>query len=151
MLNELDIPPFWLALALAASWVLSQIWSVAGLGWIGLVLIGLGLVIMTLALAQMLWGRTTFIPRRNPQNLVTGGVFGISRNPIYLADALVLTGAILFWGAVLALPLIPAFVALITQRYIRDEERRLRAGFGAQAEAYFAKVPRWIGRVQGWY
>jgi protein-S-isoprenylcysteine O-methyltransferase Ste14 len=38
-------------------------------------------------------------------------------------------------------------VALITQRYIHDEETRLRAGFGAQADAYFAKVPRWIGRA----
>jgi protein-S-isoprenylcysteine O-methyltransferase Ste14 len=147
MLKELDIPPLWLALALAASWGLSQIWSLAGLAWIGLGLIGLGLGIMALAVGQMLLGRTTFVPRRDPQALVTGGVFGLSRNPIYLADAVVLTGAILFWGAVLALPLIPAFVALITQRYIHDEETRLRAGFGAQADAYFAKVPRWIGRA----
>lgn len=147
MLKELDIPPLWLALALAASWGLSQIWSLAGLAWIGLGLIGLGLGIMALAVGQMLLGRTTFVPRRDPQALVTGGVFGLSRNPIYLADAVVLTGAILFWGAVLALPLIPAFVALIKQRYIHDEETRLRAGFGAQADAYFAKVPRWIGRA----
>jgi protein-S-isoprenylcysteine O-methyltransferase Ste14 len=151
MLKELDIPPLWLALALAASWGLSQIWSLAGLAWIGLGLIGLGLGIMALAVGQMLLGRTTFVPRRDPQALVTGGVFGLSRNPIYLADAVVLTGAILFWGAVLALPLIPAFVALITQRYIHDEETRLRAGFGAQADAYFAKVPRWIGRALDGY
>lgn len=145
-MRQMDIPPLWLALALAVSWALSRLWSVAGFGAIGAVLIGLGLAIMAVAVAQMLLGRTTFIPRRDPAALVNTGVFGLSRNPIYLADALILTGAILHWGAMLALPVIPGFVALITRRYILDEEARLRAGFGAQAEAYFAAVPRWIGR-----
>lgn len=147
LMKDVDIPPLWLAIALGTAWLLSGLWSVILLAGLGKVLIGLGVVLMAAAVAQMALGRTTFIPRRDPAALVTGGVFGISRNPIYLADAIILTGAILYWGAVLALPVIPVFVALITRRYILDEERRLRAGFGAQAEAYFAKVPRWIGRA----
>ena len=118
-MRSLDIPPVWLALAL---------------------------LLMLAALAQMLLARTTFMPRRDPQALVVTGVFALSRNPIYLADVLILTGAILYWGAVLALPVIPAFVALITRRYIRDEETRLQAGFGLAATEYFATVPRWIWR-----
>lgn len=144
--KQLDIPPLWLALALGVSWLLSRLWPVRGLALLGDVLIALGLLLMAAALVQMLLGRTTFIPRHDPQALVTGGVFGISRNPIYLADAMILTGAILHWGAVLALPVIPAFVALITRRFILDEEHRLRSGFGARAEAYFAAVPRWFWR-----
>ena len=101
---------------------------------------------MARSVAQMLLARTTFIPRRDPTALVTRGVFALSRNPIYLADAMVLTGASLYWGALLALPLVPLFMVLITQRYIKDEEARLQAGFGPQFQAWAARVPRWFWR-----
>jgi protein-S-isoprenylcysteine O-methyltransferase Ste14 len=147
MLKEMDIPPLWLALALAFSWGLGGIWSVAGLGLAGMALIGAGLGLMGVAVATMVLARTTFVPRRAPAVLVTGGVFGFSRNPIYLGDALILTGAILYWGALLALPLVPAFMVLITRRYILDEEARLRARFGPEFAAWATRVPRWIGRI----
>jgi protein-S-isoprenylcysteine O-methyltransferase Ste14 len=89
--------------------------------------------------------RTTVIPRRAPAALVTGGVFALSRNPIYLGDALVLAGAILWWDAPLALPLIPAFVAIITRRFILGEEAALARAFGPAWQAWSARVPRWIG------
>ena len=142
----MDIPPLWLALALAVSWALSLLWSVPGLAGLGWGLIGAGGLLMAAAVVQMLLARTSFIPRRDPQTLVSTGVFRFSRNPIHLADVLILTGAILHWGAMLALPVIPGFISLITQRYILDEEARLRSGFGAAADRYFAQVPRWIGR-----
>lgn len=144
MLREMDIPPLWLGLALAASWALSRLWAWP-LPGLGMAVIGLGAVLMLAAVAQMLASRTTFIPRRNPSALVTAGVFRISRNPIYLADALILTGAILYWGALFALPVIPAFMSLIMQRYIKDEENRLQAGFGAEYSTWAARVGRWLG------
>ena len=101
---------------------------------------------MGLALVGMVRARTTFIPRRDPAALVTGGLFGITRNPIYLADVMILAGAILWWGALLALPLVPLFMVWITRRYILDEEARLRAAFGPDYEAWAARVPRWIWR-----
>jgi len=103
--------------------------------------------LMLLAVAQMALARTTFIPRRDPAALVVGGVFRVSRNPIYLGDALILTGAILYWGAWLALPLVPLFGVWITRRYILDEEARLRRGFGAGFDDWAARVPRWIGPI----
>jgi len=144
LLREMDIPPLWLGLALAASWALSRLWAWP-LPGLGMAVIGLGAVLMLAAVAQMLASRTTFIPRRNPSALVTAGVFRISRNPIYLADALILTGAILYWGALFALPVIPAFMSLIMQRYIKDEENRLQAGFGAEYSTWAARVGRWLG------
>lgn len=144
MLRQIDIPPLWLGAALLAGWLLSFVLAVpfvaAGLG-----LMSLGALLMALAVVQMVLARTTFIPRRDPAALVTGGVFAISRNPIYLGDALLLTGAILCWGALFALPLVPAFMWLITWRYILDEENRLRAGFGAEYSTWAARVGRWIG------
>ena len=128
MLAVLDLPPVWLAAHLAATWGLSlmspALFGVAG-RWLGAALVLAGLALMAAAVAEMTRRRTTVIPRRDPAALVTSGVFRISRNPIYLGDALILAGAILWWDAVLALPLVAVFVGLIQTRFIRDEEARL--------------------------
>lgn len=144
MLREVDIPPLWLGLSLALSWGLSHLWAIP-LPTLGFTLIGLGVLLMSAALVQMRGARTTFVPRRNPKALVTGGVFALSRNPIYLADVLILSGAVFYWGAVFALPVIPAFMMLITQRYIIDEEKRLLAGFEAEYLTWSSKTGRWLG------
>jgi protein-S-isoprenylcysteine O-methyltransferase Ste14 len=148
-LRDIDIPPTWLALHLAAAWVMSLISPglFGGFGQIvgpALVLLGLGL--MALAVFQMARHRTTVIPRRDPSALVTTGVFGLSRNPIYLGDALILTGAILWWDALFAAPLVAAFVWLIQTRYIRDEEARLTLAFGPEFDLWASRTRRWFGR-----
>jgi protein-S-isoprenylcysteine O-methyltransferase Ste14 len=149
ILRELDVPPSWLALHLAAASVLSLVspalFGAAG-AWAGKALIGLGAVIMGLAAAQMILRRTTVIPRRMPSALVTTGLFSLSRNPIYLADALILTGAILWLDAVLALPLVGVFVWLIQTRFIRDEEARLTVAFGPEFDLWAARTRCWFGR-----
>lgn len=54
--------------------------------------------------------RTTIAPHMNPSALIKNGIFSRSRNPIYLVDALILTGLILRWDAVLSVILVPAFM-----------------------------------------
>ena len=147
MLKEIDIPPLWLALALAAIWAIAQATPVWPQQVVGLCLIAVGLAVMAAAVAQMVVARTSFIPRRDPSALVTGGVFNLSRNPIYLGDALVLLGAACFWGAWAALPVVAVFMVWITRRYILEEEARLRAAFGPAFAAWVARVPRWIWRI----
>lgn len=146
-LRALDLPPVWLALALALAYGVARLWpmpEVPALGLAGRALVLVGAGLMGAAVAQMVLRRTTFIPRRDPSALVTGGVFRLSRNPIYLADATILLGLILHWGAWPALPLVPAFASLITRRFIRGEEARLAAAFGADFAAYRARTRRWL-------
>jgi protein-S-isoprenylcysteine O-methyltransferase Ste14 len=148
-LRDIDIPPSWLVLHLAAAWVVSwvspAIFGAAG-RLIGPVLVLAGLALMAVAVLQMTRRRTTFIPRRDPSALVTDGVFSLSRNPIYLGDALILLGAILWLDAVLALPLVASFVWLIQTRFIRDEEARLTLAFGPEFDLWAARTRRWVGR-----
>ena len=147
--REIDIPPVWLALHIGAAWVLSLV-SPSVFGGLGRVLgpglVALGALLMAAAVAGMARARTTVIPRRDPSTLVTGGVFSLSRNPIYLADAAILTGAILWLDAVLALPLLFSFVWLIQMRFIRDEEIRLTEIFGPEFDLWAARTRRWFGR-----
>jgi protein-S-isoprenylcysteine O-methyltransferase Ste14 len=142
-LRDIDIPPVWLALHLAAVWVVSlvspQVLEAAG-RVVGQVLVVAGLVLMGAAILQMVLRRTTVIPRRDPSALVTEGVFSLTRNPIYLGDAVILLGAIL------ALPLVASFVWLIQTRFIRDEEARLTMAFGPEFDLWAARTRRWFGR-----
>lgn len=150
--RDIDIPPSWLALHIGAAWVLSFVSPLVFGGWgraLGQGLVLLGAVVMAAAALQMVLSRTTVIPRRNPSALVTGGLFAWSRNPIYLADAVILTGAILWLDAVLALPLVASFVWLIQTRFIHDEEARLTLAFGPEFDLWASRTRRWFGRKSG--
>lgn len=142
----LDYPPLWLALALALTWGTGALWPLAipyG-AWAGVALAVAGVALMLAAAWRMAAHRTTLLPHLNPSALVTDGPFALTRNPIYLGDALILLGAILGWGALWALPLLPAFVWIVTRRFILPEEARLRAAFGEAFESWAARTPRWI-------
>lgn len=146
MAKEVDFPPVWLAGFALAGWLIGFLWPVR-FAWnavIGMVLVVLALVLMGLAALQMLVAGTTVIPHRDPRALVTGGVFRLSRNPIYLADAILLTGLYIAWGALLALPLVALFMWVIDRRFIRDEEARLARQFGEDFAAYRATTRRWL-------
>ena len=96
------------------------------------------------ALVEFARSKTTVIPHLDPTALITGGVFRWTRNPIYLADALILAGFALIWGKVLGLILVPALALLLDRRFIRGEEARLSTAFGEAFAAYAAQTRRWF-------
>ena len=147
MRKWLDMPPVWLLGSMALVYALGWVLPVGGFGMMaaagpGLFVTGLALVLA--AAGQMIVQRTTVIPREQPAVLVTGGLFHLSRNPIYLGDAMMLAGVILWRDVVLAVPVLIAFVWVIRMRFINGEEARLRAGFGAAYNEFFARTGRWI-------
>lgn len=99
---------------------------------------------MLLAVSEMRKHRTNVTPHLNAVHLVVSGIFKRSRNPIYLGDVLILTGLILRWDAVLALPLIPVFISILERRFIVLEENRLRITFRADFAKYCQRVRRWL-------
>jgi len=146
----IDLPPVWLLGFLVVTWWIGQV-QPAGLSIAGGVaqftaglLIGTGVVLMALAVLALRQHRTTVIPHLEADNLVTTGVFRISRNPIYLGDALLLAGFALRWDAAGALFLVPIFMWIIQRRFILPEERRLRAKFDAAFGRFCASTGRWI-------
>jgi protein-S-isoprenylcysteine O-methyltransferase Ste14 len=143
----LDTPPVWLAGALALAWAQSRWWPLlpgAGLlaaaGW---GLIASAVLLFADAALRFVRARTTIVPREVPRVLLSTGAYGLSRNPIYLADALLLAGCVLLWdlGGVM---LVPVFVLVITFRFILGEEAVCAATFGEEWKAYAARVRRWL-------
>jgi len=107
-----------------------------------------GVAIAVAALARFRDAGTTVDPM-NPSKasqLVTGGVFRISRNPMYLGLTLLLVGWAIWLGNASPWLIPPLFVTLITAVQIIPEERALRQRFGEQYVSYQRSVARWIGR-----
>lgn len=134
--------------ALASHWIAPLPWPPGGFRW---VLAALGLVAALAALALDISAalafrrhRTTIMPNRPATALVTGGPFALSRNPIYVANTLLVGGLGLVFG--IAWLVIAALLgALLTQKLaIEREERHLAARFGADWQAYAAQTPRWL-------
>ena len=83
------------------------------------------------------------------EDLVTDGLYGHTRNPMYVGNLLILAGVAVAsnsWGCVgIAIPLF-AFVYIAI---VAAEERYLRDKFGDGFAAYTREVPRWLLRLQG--
>lgn len=150
MVRYVDIPPVWLVAALCLAWAQKTYFPFGlsfGPVWadlLGGVLVGAGGLLIALAAYELRRHRTTILPHHEAAALVTTGIYSRSRNPIYLADSLILAGLILYWDAVLSLPLIPVFVWVIETRFILDEEKRLRRNFRANFARYEKQTRRWL-------
>jgi protein-S-isoprenylcysteine O-methyltransferase Ste14 len=82
-------------------------------------------------------------PERATQ-LVVDGIYGHTRNPMYLGLALALAGWALWLDDAWALAGVPVFVAWMDRLQIPAEERALASIFGAQYDAYRGRVRRWL-------
>ena len=144
-MRYLDLPPVWLAICAFVAWLIrwpSEVWgSVVWLCLSCLVAAGCLVVAAVIEFARV---RTTIVPRKAPSGLITSGIFRYSRNPIYLADLLILVGLALLWGSVIGLLLVPVLGWILHVRFIRGEEERLTEAFGEEYLSYCAATRRWI-------
>ena len=113
---------------------------------ISLLILSLGFLIIVTA-ARLFSRYKTIISPITPEkstSLVTEGVFGFSRNPMYLGMLLIITSSTIFFATLVGLFLIILFIVIINFLQIEPEEEMMRQLFGAEYEAYSSKVRRWI-------
>lgn len=84
----------------------------------------------------------------NRRKLFTDGVYGLSRNPMYLALALLLGGTGLCFCPLLLIVTVP-LLAIALRAVIEEEERINLEAFGDEFRAYCRRVPRWCGARPG--
>ncbi len=77
-------------------------------------------------------------------HLVRGGVYALTRNPMYLGNGLIAIGMTMVTGAPLIYGLVLPLFLCIYQALIVAEEVYLRRTFGQEYEQYCAEVPRLI-------
>ena len=91
--------------------------------------------------------RKAEVPIRTDQpvpRLTTGGPFRYSRNPSYLALAMIYAGIASLRNSLWAMLLLPPVVAVMQREVIGREERYLERAFGEEYLAYKGKVRRWV-------
>ena len=91
-------------------------------------------------------GAVTRRRSRDVQRLVTYGIFGWLRNPLYVGNLLVWAGFVVGSGVLWFLPVALILFAIEYTLIVRYEEGVLESIFGAEYTAYKARTPRWIPR-----
>ncbi len=140
----LNLPPVWLVGFMAAAWGLARLWAPLGdlLVWPGRGLVAAGIALIVWSALAFRRARTTIVPHQPPSALVEAGPYRFSRNPIYLADLVILAGAALILGAPLALILLVPFREVLRRLFILPEEAVLERALAPPTPAYTPRGPR---------
>lgn len=144
-------PPVVAALIAAAMWGASALGPPLGLSSgtghaAAAVLVAAGMAFDLLGLFAFRRARTTINPLKPERTsaLVTGGVYRITRNPMYVGLSLLLLAWAVYLGALspFAGPIL--FALYVTRFQIQPEEQVLKTIFGEEYAIYASRVRRWL-------
>lgn len=149
---ELRIPPPIIAVLIAAGmWEIAQVTPLLDISAtsriaVALILGIVGIGFTATSMTAFRSANTTVNPMKpeTATTLIHTGIYGFSRNPMYLGLVFVLVGWAVFLSSVLALIGPIAFVAYMNRFQIAPEEKVLSETFGAGYEVYRSKVRRWL-------
>jgi protein-S-isoprenylcysteine O-methyltransferase Ste14 len=109
-----------------------------------------GVFFCLVGLALLLWSLISFgqsfrvgIDIKQPDKLITSGVFAISRNPIYVAFAFILLGHFLIFSNWILLVYLIAGIWLFHRQVLREEDF-LRRHYGQEYSKYCNQVRRYL-------
>jgi protein-S-isoprenylcysteine O-methyltransferase Ste14 len=134
------LAPQWEAILGRTDWA-----GAPALRWVAAILFAASTALIIAAQIQMGASWRIGVPKDGPGDLVTGGLFAWSRNPIFvgmLGAAL----ALFLWSPHVATAALLAATWTLTQVQVRIEEEALREKHGDAYELYAAQAGRWFGR-----
>ncbi len=111
---------------------------------LALVLIVGGLLLDGMAAGLFRRRGTAVEPWKPSTVLINEGPYRFSRNPIYLGFAVTYIGLAVAMDSSVALMLLFPCLVVVDRLVIQREERYLAAKFGADYQAYRARVRRWL-------
>jgi protein-S-isoprenylcysteine O-methyltransferase Ste14 len=144
------LPPVVLLLFIGAGFGLQRVFPFgAGKAAIESVIAGnalmvIGFLIAVLGAVAMTRARTSFHPGAKASSLVASGIYKRTRNPMYLSFLFFMIGLGLALPNPWLILLAPILLLYMQERVIKREESYLSARFGAEYEAYRARVRRWF-------
>lgn len=149
---KLKIPPVVITFIFGAlMWLTDRYftigWFAPGIdSWIVLALVAVGGLFGLLGLIQFYNNSTSIDPHKpdKASNLVTAGIYSISRNPMYVGLVFLLTGYGFYLGNLLTLFVLPLFVGYMNRYQIIPEEKVMAEKFGDEYLKYKSEVRRWL-------
>lgn len=105
-----------------------------------------GVLIALLGIWQFKVAKTTIDPKRPDKvsNIVSSGIYRLTRNPMYLGMLIVLIAAVFKFADLSGSLAIILFISYITLFQIKPEERMIEKLFGEEYLAYKNQVRRWL-------
>ena len=88
--------------------------------------------------------KTNIQPHKPASNLLQGGLYRFSRNPIYLAGLLLQLGIALLMNNLWVVLLVPVSKVVFDRFIIAREEAYLERAFGEVYQDYKRGVRRWL-------
>ena len=113
------------------------------IAWLGIVLCLIGLLLLLWSLISFGRSFRIGIDTEQPGQLVTSGIFAYSRNPIYVAFAIVLFGQFLIFPNWILLAYLVAAIWLFHRQVLREEDF-LKKNYGEEFTAYCQRVRRYL-------
>jgi protein-S-isoprenylcysteine O-methyltransferase Ste14 len=117
-------------------------------GWLrsvfGLLLAAGGVALIAAAMRQFRAAGTNIETDRPSEVIVTTGLYARSRNPIYVAMAVILVGLGLAVDSLWVIAMVVPLLGVLRFGVIAREERYLTRKFGEPYRAYTAAVRRWV-------
>ena len=149
--TDFFIPPFaffYFYLVFAAAFRLptvstQQFFHSGIIAWVGVCLCLSGLLLIVLSLSSFGTSFRVGIDTQQSGALVTGGVFGISRNPMYVAFASILIGQFLTFPNWILMVYIGAGSWLFNRQVLREEDY-LKRHYGKEYSEYCGRVRRYL-------
>jgi protein-S-isoprenylcysteine O-methyltransferase Ste14 len=120
-----------------------QLFHIPFVAWVGTALCLAGLALFLAALIGFGKSFRVGIDADRPDKLITSGIFAVTRNPIYLAFALVLLGEFLIFPHWILLVYVAAGFLLFHRQVLREEEF-LQTHYGSAFTEYRQRVPRYL-------
>lgn len=111
---------------------------------IGIALIVVGAMLAAWGVITFLRARTAIIPHHRASQLVRGGPYRFTRNPMYTGLTTVYVGATILLRDAWPLILLPVVLLILIRLVIRREERYLQDAFGSEYAEYRARVRRFL-------
>jgi protein-S-isoprenylcysteine O-methyltransferase Ste14 len=103
-----------------------------------------GFVMIAIGTRRFAAAGTNITPTLPTTALVVDGIYGRTRNPLYLGTTLIYLGLSVAAGSLWAIGLLVPLLWMINVGVVKREERYLERKFGDAYRDYKARVRRWI-------
>lgn len=134
---------------LGLSWAISRLYPSTfdlgvvgrGTGWFVLLC---GVCLLTAAAALFRVKATTVNPTKEPNKLMKGGIYRVTRNPMYLGMLLILIGFPFVLESLIGLIFPILFFFFMDRVVIPKEEKVVEKVFGEAYRTYKSRTRRWL-------
>ncbi len=113
------------------------------ISWVGVLFCLAGLLLLLWSLVSFGQSFRVGIDTEHPGELITGGLFAFSRNPIYVAFAFILLGQFLIFSNWILLVCLIAGIWLFHRQVLREEDY-LKKHYGKEYLEYCNRVRRYL-------